>query len=142
MAPKPRDYKAEYERRQARAREQGFASYYERRVAGVERGRRAEARGHRGQIRSLRQFLNRDGLGATVGVDPGLSIRNALGQWTTVIVQVNTDDGRELTFRLDRPTEGELRRLVTQVEEVGAIDSVRYPLSGMLPGHGVSEVAA
>ena len=53
-----RDYRAEYERRQQRAREQGFGSYYEERVKGVPKGERSRARGHRGTrdfVASLRE---------------------------------------------------------------------------------------
>jgi hypothetical protein len=58
VAPRRRDYAAEYARRQQRARQAGFGSYYQRRVAGVPKGERARVRGHRGRadfLASLRE---------------------------------------------------------------------------------------
>lgn len=148
MSPRPRkrvrvrqrDYAAEYARRQARARERGFGSYYQRRVEGVPVGERSEVRGHRGQ-RDLERFLRRSGENAIVGFDPDSSPRDKDGRFTAVRIQVLTADGREQEYTVRNVTEANLRRLVDLIEESGALESIRYPLSKLLEP-GVSEVAA
>lgn len=55
---RPRNYKAETARRNELARQRGAKSYYEKRVAGVPKGERAQARGHRSSrdlVRDLKE---------------------------------------------------------------------------------------
>lgn len=95
-----RDYSAEYQRRQARARSLGYGSYYERRVAGVPRGARARARGHRGRADFLRDLGEGDliivpeGIGSVTINDRGLYTR-----MTKLVIDAVTGRARTYVFR-------------------------------------------
>ncbi len=111
------------------ARKRDYAAEYARRVAGVPRGERQAARGHKlpAGVRSEYQkrvagtapgsearaaaagsatrsssprWRARAGEGSLVGIDPGRSERNADGTWRVVYVTVLGADGTERTFRL------------------------------------------
>src|SRR5215472_14484365 len=93
--PSRRDYSAEYQRRQERAREEGYASDYERRMAGAPKGDelgdselREFMRGHRGP-EFLRSYA-REGDAVEIG-----SQRDADGRFTT-LTYYPTDPDREV----------------------------------------------
>lgn len=129
-----RDYRAEYARRQERARQLGHKGYYQRRVAGAERGTEAfqRARGHRGRadlVRSLRP-------GDLVGIEPSTSARDKQGRWTRVVINVIGEDGAEREYTLTKAqlTDEKLRALIGAIDAAGAIQSPNYPLRSLMEG--------
>lgn len=129
MARMPRDYAAEYARRQARARSLGYKGYYQRRTAGAEGEEKRSKAGHRG-YRDLLRYLKANGEGAVVGIDAGASIRSADGSWRIVHITVLGADGTERTFRvqgrnLDDARIGELSAVI---HDAGAVSSPNYPV--------------
>lgn len=120
MARKPRDFKAEYQRRQAQAREQGFRSYYERRVTGVPRGQRAKVRGHRSRSDFLASLREGDLILcdiASVTIAPS----GRYGPiWKTVIP---ADGGVEREYVLRNQTRASLLAAILEEERRGVIFS-------------------
>lgn len=89
-----RDYAAEYARRQARAREAGFRSYYAKRVAGTAPGSEARRRasGHRGPREFEKALRSGRVLAAPIR-----------GKYSDQIVaDVVFDDGTRRTYILQR----------------------------------------
>lgn len=122
-----RDYKAEYARRQARARELGFEGYYGRRIR---RGQPAEVAAPRGErLRAARGHASggdlrsqaRDG-DLLIG---SLGGRNALGRYTRVDITLVGSDGGEKEYVLQGKQLGKayLQRLVSDLEAAGVIFS-------------------
>lgn len=91
-----RDYAAEYARRQAKARREGFAGYYQRRTA--ERATRplSELRGHAGPA-DLRRLL-RSGRVDILTQEPGA--RNRRGQIQSVRITAQLTDGSQRSFTI------------------------------------------
>jgi hypothetical protein len=133
VATRRRDYKAEYARRQARARELGYESYYARRVrAGAapstpaptgERLRRA--RGHNSTT-DLLAAVKPGRLVYSINTSP----RDDRGRFTWVEVTVVDEKGHERNFRLRgrQATNAYLRQLVTDIRDAGGVVGVFYPL--------------
>jgi hypothetical protein len=134
-AKRQRNYAAEYARRQQRAREQGFGSYYQRRVAGTRPGteERARASGHR----SFRDLLRSIKEGSIVSIDPVESTRNARGQWTVVAITILDEYGDERTFWLTEKqlTDERIRQLIQTIDDKGAIQSPSYPAANLYAGY-------
>lgn len=115
-----RDYAAEYARRQERAKQLGFGSYYERRTAGVPRGERARVRGHRGRADFLSTLREGDLILCDI-----TSIRlQPNGRyspiWKTVIP---ANGGREREYALRNQTRESLLQAILEEERRGVIFS-------------------
>lgn len=127
-AKRQRNYAAEYARRQQRARERGFTSYYQKRVAGTTPGseERALAAGRRGYSQLLRGIRE----GSIVGIDPVESVRNSKGQWTVVYVTVLDVYGNEKRYRLSgkQLDSVHIQGIVDRISDAGAISSPTYPI--------------
>lgn len=114
-----RNYAAEYQRRQARARQLGYSSYYQRRVAGASSPeQRAKQAGHR----SRADLLRRLGPGDQVSVqrtdrDPGT------GQYRRIEFLVIDDSGQQSAYRLGggQLSSAQLAGFIDQVEGKGAV---------------------
>lgn len=132
MAPrKPqkrrRDYKAETARRNELAREQGDESYYQRRVKGVPKGERAEARGH-GLDSVRRRFLRELGPGdfiivpESVGFAKTRYVRGPLrGRYKRMVKLVTSaTDGRNRSYTFKNFTRRWLQALIRAEERKGA----------------------
>lgn len=88
-----RDYAAEYARRQARAREAGFRSYYAKRVAGTAPG--SEARARKSGHRAASDLEQRIRSGRVVAMKASIYGRS-------VTVRTVDDRGRSQEFNVDR----------------------------------------
>jgi hypothetical protein len=155
MPRRPRNYAAEYARRQARARQRGFESYYARRVRGgaaatpetpAPRGERLRRlRGHASGADMRREA----GDGAQVTAQ--LGGRDGRGRYHRVDVTVIDPDGREHEYQLQgrRIERDYLEALVADLDARGIIfspapsldlrkiaedASERPPLYGLLRG--------
>lgn len=130
--PKParrRDYAAEYERRQRRARERGFGSYYEQRVQGTRPGtpERAKARGHR----SRADFLAALGEGDLIILPFGITsvefdddARDGEGAYVEIVkLVVDAETGTERTYTLRNLTRDELVETIEAEQAAGAVFS-------------------
>jgi hypothetical protein len=123
---KRRDYSAEYQARQARAREEGYASDYERRMAGAPKGddlgaseEREWARGHRG-IGYLRDYA-REGDQVEVASD-----RDREGRFTS-LTYYPTDPHREVrTISIRDLSTDELHDLFDDLDDQGISVSAGY----------------
>lgn len=118
---RPRDFAAEYRRRQENARRLGFGSYYERRVAGVPRGERAGVRGHRGKADFLASLREGDLILCDIGSVRFDAARGRYGPiWKTVIP---ASGGREREFVLRNQTRTSLLATVEKEVRRGVIFS-------------------
>lgn len=121
-----RDYAAEYRRRQERAREEGYASDYERRMAGAPEGELLEhtelreyLRGHRGAS-FLRDYAQE---GDAVMIEDS---RDSAGRFTTLAYYPISPerDARMISIR-DLDTD-EIRDLLDDLEDEGVAVSAGY----------------
>lgn len=124
---RPRDYKAEYARRQARARELGFESYYARRVRA---GLPPSAPAPRGETLRRRRGHAAGGDLRAVARDGDLLIaslggRRKDGRFTRVDITLIQADGgeREFVLRGRQLRKDYLLRLVADLEARGVIFS-------------------
>jgi hypothetical protein len=136
-----RDYAAEYAARQARAREAGFGSYYQRRVSGTRAGSsaRSAARGHRGRQDLLSSIRDGDVV-AVVG-----SERDSQGRYTEVRISVlSARTGKEREYRLRGKAlrDARIHDLAAAIDAAGAIQSPAYPLSRLYRDLGDEELDA
>lgn len=122
-----RNYRAEYERRQQRARERGFRDYYEQRTRDRPGGEKpapeelARRRGHR----SRKDFLDSLREGDIILCDiTGVEFNRATGRygviWKTVIPAAG---GEEREYSLRNQTRSSLRLTIEQEVERGVIFS-------------------
>lgn len=124
--PSRRDYGEEYRRRQERAQAEGFASDYERRMAGAPQGDRLEdtelreyLRGHRG-AGFLRDYAQE---GDAVQLSDE---RDSLGRFTTLAYYpVDTDREPRMISIRDLSTD-DLRDLLDDLEDEGVAVSAGY----------------
>lgn len=129
-----RDYAAENARREARARELGFASAYERRTRrapGAERPSSELLRRLRGHA-SARDLAGHVRAGSLVQVTR--TDRDKAGRLKRVEVLVVEPDGSELTFDIRGAralSQRNLDRLAGAIEDAGALVSPLYPLKGL-----------
>lgn len=115
-----RDYAAEYERRQQKARELGEGSYYKRRVKGIPKGERAKARGHRGRADFLRSLQEGDLILCDI-TNITLSEKGRYSPiWKTVIP---ANGGREREYALRNQTRESLLQAILEEEKRGVIFS-------------------
>jgi len=94
-----RDHAAAYARRDARARAEGYRSYYDKRTAGA---RTTEERRRLGGHRSLSDLRDRlsSGVVRIVDVVPYGTRNQATGRYEGIEVVVTKADGTEETYRL------------------------------------------
>lgn len=136
-----RDYKAEYARRQERARARGFANYYAERIRGgataapdapAPRGPELrKARGHAGAKDLLREFEP----GSSIAVSTNL--RNIStddrGNFESIPVTVTTSDGEEIEYILRDFSDDDLDYLIDELEDMDAdFESGGYDLRALV----------
>lgn len=135
--PRRRDYAAEYRRRQAKARREGFSGYYAKRVRGGERATPSapaptgaalrRARGHASQS----DLVDEANAGWFISVFP--LDRDASGRWTRMRIDAIDDDGSEREYwlsghQLDREN---LKRLARDLDAAGVRFSPKYDLRSL-----------
>ncbi len=136
MAPKRRkvSVSAQWARRNAAARDKGYASYYDYRAhnygktpAGAPRARGeqlARLRGHRGRT----DLLAGAGDGSVINIS-GSSDRDSRGRFKWVDVTVIDPDGNTRTYRIrgGDTQRDRLAALLDQLDDQGAIVTIVYP---------------
>lgn len=121
--PSRRDYSEEYRRRQERAQAEGFASDYERRMAGTENAdspeRREFQRGHRGEA-YLRDYA-REGDAVEIGAE-----RDSAGRFTTLTYYPTDPDRDVRQISIRGMDTDEIRDLLDDLEDEGVAVSAGY----------------
>lgn len=124
--PSRRDYAEEYLRRQERAREEGFASDYERRMRrgdlerGLPTGEEAEyLRGHRGEG-FLRDYA-REGDALQLSGE-----RDELGRFTTMILYPEDPDREVRSISIRGMSTDDIHDLIDDLVDEGVAVSVGY----------------
>jgi hypothetical protein len=70
--------------------------------------------------------------GDIVGIDPGSSVRQPDGTWSTVRISVLDAKGRERVFTLRKVSDERVEGLLGRMEMVGATSSPTYAPAGLL----------
>lgn len=128
---RPRNYAAEYARRQSLAKERGFPSYYEQRIRGgattakpttprPEGVELKRARGHSG----LADFIREIQPDSTIWVATNLSNleKDDAGNWEEIPLLVYGPDGDEDEYILRGLSDDDIDWLLDELDDIGDID--------------------
>lgn len=134
-----RDYKAEYARRQARAKAAGFGNYYEQRIRGGAKAKPSDPRPFGAELRHRRghgrfsAFLKAVEPESLIAVGANLgTVQRTDDGWENVPVIVYTPDGEEIEFEFDHLTEDELDWLLDELDDLDVTYSPDYDLRALL----------
>lgn len=130
--PRKRDYAAEYRRRQAKARREGFSGYYGKRIR---RGAPPSAPAPTGaELRAARGHAAGSDLAREAQSDWFISVfpmdRDSAGRWTRIRIDAIDDEGREREYWLTgkQLTRKRIEQLAADLEAARVRFSPRYDL--------------
>ncbi len=134
MAPKRVSVSAQWARRNAAARDKGYASYYDYRAHNYGKIPAAAPRARGEQLSRLRGHRGRADLTRAPSLDGSVinvsgEGRNDRGQFSRIDVTVIDPDGGTRTYRLKggHTQRDRLRELLDELEDAGAIVTIVYP---------------